>query len=117
MDIDKKRFGLGMGLAWVPILVMGPGVASAFRGISQQKATGLAAVAGGFMEFFVMFGFMAFVACEVAGIVFLARGIRRERLGAVDGGGGVDCGELTDSDLDGFNDVVVLAFATVVSCG
>ena len=81
MDIDKKRFGLGMGLAWVPILVMGPGVASTFRGISQGKATGLAAVAAGFMEFFVMFGFVAFVACEVAGIVILARGIRRERWG------------------------------------
>jgi hypothetical protein len=82
MDIDKKRFGLGMGLAWVPILlVMGPGVVSTFRGISQEKATGLAAVAAGFMEFFVMFGFVAFVACEVAGIVILARGIRRERWG------------------------------------
>ena len=82
MDIDKKRFGLGVGLAWAPILfVVGPGIVSAFRGVSQEKATGLAVVASGVTEFFAMFGFVAFVACEVAGIVLLARGIGRERWG------------------------------------
>lgn len=80
MDIEEKRFGLGFGLTWMPILlVIGPGIISAFRGLSQEKATGQAAVAGGVAEFFAMFGFIAFVACEVAGTVLLARGIRRER--------------------------------------
>ena len=82
MDIDKKRFELGIGLAWIPILfVVGPGIISAFRGVSQEKATGVAAVAGGLLEFFAMFGFVAFIACEVAGLVLLARGIGREQWG------------------------------------
>ena len=82
MDAEKKRFSLGMGLAWVPVsLVIVPGMISAFRGVSQEKATGLAAVAGGFMKFFATFGFGVFIACEVAGIVLLARGIGRERWG------------------------------------
>lgn len=82
MDGDKKRFALGMALAWVPtLLVIGPGLVSSFRGMSQEKATGLAAVGAGFMEFFAAFGFGLFIACEVAGIVLLARGIGPERWG------------------------------------
>src|SRR5437899_12068045 len=50
MDQDRKRFAWGVGLAWLPLLSLVPGLFSAFRGVSQEKATGLAAVAGGLAE-------------------------------------------------------------------
>jgi len=82
MDPQKKRFVWGLGLAWVPVLlVVGPGLVMSFRGVSQEKATGLGAVAGGTAEALVSFGFVAFVVCQVAAIVLLARGIRREAWG------------------------------------
>jgi hypothetical protein len=82
MDADKKRFAWGVGLAWVPVLVtIVPSLINAFRGLSQEKATGLAAVAAGYAEFLVTFGLGAFVACQVAAIVLLAGGIKREQWG------------------------------------
>jgi hypothetical protein len=82
MDQDKKRFAWGVGLAWVPVLLtVVPTFIDGFRGISQEKATGLGAVAGGFAESLVTFGLMAFVLSQVAAIVLLARGIRREQWG------------------------------------
>jgi hypothetical protein len=48
---------------------------------SQEKATGLAAVAGGMMEALVMFGLVAFVACQISAIVLLTREIRRGGVG------------------------------------
>ena len=82
MDQDKKRFAWGIGLAWAPILLgFGPALFTAFRGISQEKATGLAAVAAGWAEALVTFGLVAFVVCQVAAIVLLARGMKREAWG------------------------------------
>ena len=81
-DQDKKRFAWGLGLAWVPVLVaFVPGFISAFRGLDQEKATGLAVVVGGFAEWLIKFGLVAFVLCQVAAIGLLARGIRREQWG------------------------------------
>jgi hypothetical protein len=82
MDQEKKLFALGVGLVWAPVLLLlGPGLFSAFRGVSQEKATGLAAVAGGFAEALMTFGLVAFVVCQVAAIVLLARGVRRDQWG------------------------------------
>jgi hypothetical protein len=85
MDQDKKHFAWRLGLAWVPVLVaVVPGFISfisGFRGVSQEKATGLAAVAGGYTESLATFGMVAFVLCQVTAIVLLARGVRRERWG------------------------------------
>ncbi|MGC2193057.1 MAG: hypothetical protein WA628_00170 [Terriglobales bacterium] len=82
MDLDKKRFAWGVGLVWVPmLLLLGPGLFNAFRVIGQEKATGLAAEAGGFAEALATFGLLAFVVCQVAAIVLLARGMRREEWG------------------------------------
>jgi hypothetical protein len=82
MDLDKKRFAWGLGLTWVPVLVaVVPGFISAFRGIGQEKATGLGAVAGGYAESLAMFGIVAFVMCQVAAIVLLARGVKRDQWG------------------------------------
>ena len=55
-DLKKKRFLWGAALAWaawVPTLI---GLGNAFSGISREKATGLAAVAGGLVEMFVVWG-------------------------------------------------------------
>jgi hypothetical protein len=81
MDQDRKRFAWGVGLAWLPLLTLVPGLFSAFRGVSQEKATGLAAVAGGFAEALATFGLMMFVLCQVAAIVLLARAVKREQWG------------------------------------
>jgi uncharacterized MAPEG superfamily protein len=82
MDQDQKRFAWGVGLAWLPVLLgVVPALVNAFRGVSQEKATGLAAVAGGFAEALAIYGLIAFVACQVAAIVLLARGMRREAWG------------------------------------
>jgi len=82
MDQDKKRFVLGLGLAWVPVVVaVVPGLINAFRGVGQEKATGIAVVAGGYAESLATFGLVAFVLCQVVALVLLARGVRREQWG------------------------------------
>ncbi|MBZ5571614.1 MAG: MotA/TolQ/ExbB proton channel family protein [Acidobacteriia bacterium] len=76
-DPEKRRFLWGISLAWapwVPLLIGGIlGVANAFKGISEQKATGLGAVAGGLAEAFLMFGMVATLVFEVGAIVLLVR--------------------------------------------
>lgn len=81
MDQERKRFAWGVGLAWLPLLLLVPGLVSAFRGVSQEKATGLAAVAGGFAEAMATFGLLMFVACQIAAIALLVRAIKREQWG------------------------------------
>ena len=58
----RKYFLWGTVLTWtlaVPLII---GIFHAFRGISEQKATGLGAVAGGLAEAYAIFGlFLAFV--------------------------------------------------------
>ena len=68
-DIKRKRFLWGVCLAWTPFLFFIPTVASAFNGIAREKATGLAAVAGGLAEFFSTFGLVATLVFEVAAII------------------------------------------------
>lgn len=76
-DIKRKRFLWGVCLAWTPILFFiiptAIGILGALRGISSEKATGLAAVAGGLTEFFSTFGLAAILVFEVAAIVLLLR--------------------------------------------
>jgi hypothetical protein len=73
MDESKqRRFLWGMLLAWVPLVPLIPGLLNAFRGISAEKATGLAAVAGGLAEYFVTFGLgMAFVFAVLSIVMLL----------------------------------------------
>jgi hypothetical protein len=80
MDPEKKRFAWGIGLAWVPIgLLVLPSLVSGWKGISQEKATGLGAVAAGIAEALLNFGLVAFVVCEVTAIVLLLRVVKREQ--------------------------------------
>jgi len=55
---------------WVPTLIS---LGYAFRGIFEQKATGLGAVAGGLSDTFVMYGVGTVVVSQIAAIVFLFR--------------------------------------------
>lgn len=80
MDQEQKRFAWGIGLAWVPIaLFLIPSLIHGFRGLSQEKATGLAAVAGGIVEALSTFGLIAFVVCELTAIVLLLRVVKRDQ--------------------------------------
>jgi hypothetical protein len=74
----RTRFLEGALLAWIPVLfVFIATFVTAFRGLSSQKATGLGAVAGGFAEGLVIFGFAVMVASEIVAVVLLSRSISR----------------------------------------
>ncbi len=71
--VKKKRFLWGILLAWAPWLPTIIGLGYAFRGISAEKATGLAAVAGGLTETFLLFGLLVTLVFEVVAIILLVR--------------------------------------------
>jgi hypothetical protein len=64
---------------------------SVMRGIIENKATGLAAVAGGYSEGLAVFGLLAFVVSEMAGIGLLWRSMSRQH-GARSVGAGLSIG-------------------------
>lgn len=69
-DAKRKRFLWGVALVWVPWVpaIIGLGNAS---GIANTKATGLAAVAGGFAEMKLMIA--AMLISELSAMVLLFR--------------------------------------------
>ncbi len=77
--LKKRRAFGGVLLAWTPWLVTLIGLGSAFRGVATEKATGLAAVAGGLTETFLLLGLLATVVFEVAAIILLVRAFERGR--------------------------------------
>ncbi len=72
-DLDGKRFLWGVALAWAPWVPTLVGLGYALRGISREKATGLAAVAGGLAEILVMWGIATMIVSQIAAIVLLSR--------------------------------------------
>jgi len=76
-EVKQKRFLWGAVLAWAPWVPMMIGLGSAFRGISNSKATGLGAIAGGFAEGYVMVGLAATLICEVGAMILLFRAFSR----------------------------------------
>ncbi len=76
-DLKQKRFLWGVALAWAPWVPTMIGFANAFRGISNTKATGLAAVAGGIAEMYALLGLAATLICEVSAMVLLFRAFSR----------------------------------------
>ena len=76
-ELNKRRFLWGVGLAWAPwipaLIGIGYAFRDAFRGISEQKATGLGAIAGGLSELFVLYGIGAILVGQVAAIVLLIK--------------------------------------------
>jgi hypothetical protein len=77
-DANNKRFLWGVLLAWTPWIPTLVGIGYALRGIWQQKATGIGAVAGGAAELFVVWGIGAMIISQVAAIIWLYRAFSRE---------------------------------------
>jgi len=74
MENDPKRkwFLWGMVLAWTPSIPIIIGVLDTFRGVSEQRATGLGAVAG-LAEVYLTFGLILTFIYLVGAIVLLGR--------------------------------------------
>jgi hypothetical protein len=72
-DLKKKRFVWGLLLVWAPWLPSLIGLANLLRGISTEKATGLAAVAGGLSEMFVLVGLVTTLVFQVVAIFLFVR--------------------------------------------
>jgi len=73
LDHKRKWFLWGTVLTWtlsIPLII---GMFNSFRGISEQKATGLGAVAGGLAEGYVTFGLIFSLVLPVGAIVLLVR--------------------------------------------
>ena len=76
-DRKRKRFFWGAALAWLPFLPVLVGLANAFRGISQQKATGLGAVAGGIAEVGVLYVLTLAPILTISAMVLLLRSLSK----------------------------------------
>jgi hypothetical protein len=72
-DRKKKWFLWGIALTLILTIPVFIGLHNAFRGFSEQKATGLGAVAGGLAECYVTLGFFLAFILPVAAIVLLVR--------------------------------------------
>jgi hypothetical protein len=76
-ELKQKRFLWGAALAWAPWVPMMIGLSYLFRGMWNSKATGLAVVAGGFAEGYVLMGLAATLICEVGAMALLFRAFSR----------------------------------------
>jgi len=72
-ELKKKRFLWGVVLAWAPWVPILVGLGRALLSISNQKATGIGAVAGGLSEIFVVWGVGAVLIGQVAAIILVCR--------------------------------------------
>lgn len=73
-DARKKRYFLwGTALTWILSIPVVLGIFSAFRGIQQEKATGLAAVAGAISEMYATLGLVLGFVIPVGAIVLLVK--------------------------------------------
>lgn len=80
-DAKSKRFLWGLLLAWGPfLLVILPGLLSAFRGISEQKAIGMGALGGIMAEGYATFGLILGFILQVCAIALLLRTFSKEHL-------------------------------------
>jgi hypothetical protein len=77
-DPKQKRFLRGVLLIWIPLLPLIFTSLNSLRGITEQKATGLGAVAGGLAEIYVPLGLVLTVVSLLTGTVLLFRAFSRE---------------------------------------
>lgn len=80
-DLSKKRFCWGIALVWLPSVPIILTAVNSFRRISEQKAIGLGAVAGGLVEIYLPVVILLTVGVEVAAIVLLIRSFSRFQVG------------------------------------
>lgn len=71
-DPRRTRFLWGVAIAWFPLIPLVYGCANAFKGVSEQKATGLGAVAGGIAEGCAIFGGLVFLLSPMIAIYLIA---------------------------------------------
>jgi len=76
---QNKTFRYGLFFTWVPLLFFivpaAIGIVRAITQVSSEKATGLAALAGGISEVAATFGLVAIVVSEAVGIVIAGASI------------------------------------------
>ena len=80
-DLKRRRFLWGVLLAWSTLPPILYGCVKSFKGISQQKATGLGAVVGGLAEGLVPYGLFLTVIVQITAIAMLVRGFSSEHSG------------------------------------
>ena len=77
-DRKRRRFLSGLALAWLPFLpLIVASVKEALRGISEQKATGLGAVAGGFAQVGVIYFLVLAPVCAISAVILLLRSLSK----------------------------------------
>jgi uncharacterized membrane protein YhaH (DUF805 family) len=76
-DRKRKRFFWGLALAWLPFIPVLVGLANALRGMSQQKATGIGAVAGGIAEMGVLYVLTLAPILTISAMVLLLRSLSK----------------------------------------
>lgn len=76
-DRKRRRFFVGLALAWLPFIPVPVGLANALHGISAQKATGLGAVAGGIAEMGAFYVVALAPILTVAAMVLLLRSLSK----------------------------------------
>jgi len=72
-DPKRKRFLWGMVLTWTLAIPLVFAIPNAVKGISEQHATGLGAIAGSLAEAYVTFGLILAFVLPVWAIVLLVR--------------------------------------------
>ena len=81
MDVSnearKECFRWGLVLAWVPSIPFIVAIFNSFRGISEQKATGIGVVAAGLAEVYVPSGILFTFLSEIAAIVLLIKSLSK----------------------------------------
>ncbi|HVO63710.1 MAG TPA: hypothetical protein VMT53_22495 [Terriglobales bacterium] len=60
-DPKRKRFLWGIAVGWCTLIPLVYGCSNSFKGISEQKATGVGAVAGGVAEACVIVGALVLI--------------------------------------------------------
>ena len=79
VDGKRKRFLWGVAIGWFSIIPLLYGCANAFKGVSQQKATGLGAVAGGMAEVCATVGALVLLLTPLIAIYLLVTSWSRDQ--------------------------------------
>ena len=70
-DPKRKRFLWGIAIGWFSFIPLVYGCANAFKGVSEQKATGIGAIAGGVAEICVLVGALVLLVSPMIAIYLL----------------------------------------------
>jgi hypothetical protein len=71
VDPKRKRFLWGIAIGWFSFIPLLYGCANAFKGVSEQKATGVGAIAGGVAEVCIFVGALVLLLSPLIAIYLL----------------------------------------------